>query len=279
MKGLCHLLALATTVLLSGCAGVPGPGPTSIVTQPAPPATQNPQPPTPPDIVGNWQLTAASTVAGRPPLTFAGGLGEVGTTASGALHVDGSSCFDRLSTMGLTGTVTTGATSLTSTTLNGQVVTFTGTFSDAGFTGTYSVSGGCDAGDQGTLSGIRITLSDADAWSGTFTSAQQKFNASGSFAQANSPSSDGSLGITGTATFDTPCFSAQALSPGSFPSGSFLLGNVVSLQIATGNGTVSFVGTVDPSTEFITGTYNVAGGTCDQTGTAFVALGGQWDYH
>src|SRR5271169_1882043 len=46
--------------------------------------------------------------------------------------------------MGLTRTVTADSTSLTSTALDGQVVTFTGNFTNT-FTGTYSVNGGCDA--------------------------------------------------------------------------------------------------------------------------------------
>ena len=181
--------------------------------------------------------------------------------------------------MGFSGTMTDGNTSLTAATLDGQTVTLTGNFANNAFAGTYSISGGCDAGDQGSLTGINIYIGDADSWDGTFTSSAQKaFNVSGDFAQNTSASSDGSFGITGTATFDTPCFSATTLSPGSFPSGSFILGTLVSLEIKTSNGTVDFVGTLDPLTELMSGTYTVSGGTCDQTGTAVVALTGQWDY-
>ena len=101
---------------------------------------------------------------------------------------------------------------------------------------------------------------------------------SGNFAQISTASSQCSFGITGTATFDTPCFSAATLSPGSFPSGSFILGTLVSLEIKTDNGTLAFLGTVDPLTEYMRGTYSVVGGTCDQTGTAVLVLTGQWDY-
>src|SRR5271154_1682434 len=89
----------------------------------------------------------------------------------------------------------------------------------------------------------------------------------GDFDQSASADSVGTFGIGGTATSDTPCFSAATLTPGSFPSGSLILGSLVSLEIRTNNGTVTLVGTVDP-TGSLSGTYTVSGGTCDQTGTA-----------
>jgi hypothetical protein len=50
-----------------------------------------------------------------------------------------------------------------------------------------------------------------------------------------------------------------------------------SLEIKTNNGTVTFVGTVDP-TGSLSGTYTVSSGTCDQTGTTYLVLTAQWDY-
>ena len=82
---------------------------------------------------------------------------------------------------------------------------------------------------------------------------------------------------TTTTFFGALASSASIQAP--IPSGSFILGTLVSLEIKTGNGTIAFVGTVDAVTEVINGTYNIFGGTCDQTGTAVLALGGQWDYH
>ena len=178
------------------------------------------------------------------------------------------------------GTITTaGNVSLTSAAINGQVFTLTGNISGDNFTGTYSVSGGCDAGDQGTVTGLWVSIANTDSWSGTFTSsAQQTFSEAGNFAQNTTASADGSFGLSGTATADTSCFGGETVIPSSFPSGSFLLGTQVSLEIGTNNGTITFTGVVDPATEFITGTYSVVGGTCAQTGTASLELGGQWDY-
>jgi hypothetical protein len=272
MSRLATIPALSFAVLLSGCGASHSPNLPSTPSPAQPSGT-----PSIPNIAGNWQFNATSNIPGNPPLTFAGNISQTNSEVSGALHVDGSNCFNQLTIMGLTGAVSAGSTSLTSTALNGQVVTFT--FSNTTFTGTYKINGGCDAGDQGSVTGANVSLANADGWSGTFTSSAQKaFNAAGNFAQSTSASPEGSLGITGTATFDTPCFSAATISAGSYPAGNFILGTLVSLQIETDNGTVAFLGTVNPPTEIINGTYSVVGGTCDQAGTAVLALGGQWDY-
>ena len=273
MKRLATLLALSMAVFLTGC------GASRQVTQATtPPTTQTPQNSTN-TIAGNWQFSAVSSVSGKPTLAIGGNVVQAGNAVTTELHVNGSSCFDQMAIMGLTGTVTNGMTTLTSAPLNGQVVTFTGNLTTTGFTGSYSITGGCDAGDQGSVTGINVSLADADSWDGIFTSSAQKtFSVTGNFAQGTSASPEGSVGITGTATFNTPCFNTQTINAGSFPTGSFVLGTLVSLEIDTNNGTLDFVGVVDPSTGFISGTYSVSGGTCDQTGTAAVALTGQWDY-
>ena len=278
MKRFTTVFALSATALLFGCGGAPGPAP--IIT------TSSTTPVTPPIPVftGNWQISAASTVSAKPPLTFAGSISQTGSTVSAALHVDGSNCFNQVTTMGLTGTVTADGISMTSTAVDGQVVTLAGNYINATSTatysinGTYSISGGCDVGDQGTFTGVNVDVSPAVSWGGLFTSSTLgKFNVSGDFGQNTTSSSDGSFGLTGTATFDSPCFSAATLSPGSFPSGSFILGTLLSIEIKTNNGTITLVGTVDPLTEYISGTYTVVGGTCDQTGTAVVTLSSPWD--
>jgi hypothetical protein len=264
------LLALLVAVLFCGCGGAPGrtPGSSASASSSAPQA---------PTALGNWQFTATSTVPGKAPLTFAGSVGQAGDTISSALHVGGSNCFDPVTTLNLTGTVTADSTSLTSAAIDGQVVTLTGTFDDFNYYGTYRINGGCAAGQQGSLTGINVSNIGNDL-SGTFTnSAQKTFNVVGKIAQSTSASPDGSFGITGTATFDTPCFSAGTIQPGTFPSGSFILGNSVALEVETGNGTLTFLGTLSQSgSGEMSGHYTVSGGACEDSGVAVLQVAGEW---
>jgi hypothetical protein len=271
-----EIILTSATVLFCGCGGAPGPAsaPGSAASVPSSPS-QTPTPPT----LGNWQFTAASTIPGKPPLTFAGSIVQAGTAVNGALHIDGSNCFDRLTTIGLTSTVTGNSTSLTSAAIDGQVVTFTGNFSGYAFNGTYKINGGCDAGDQGTLTGINV-WNIGNNLSGTFTnSAQKTFNVVGKIAQSDIASSDGSFPITGTATFDTPCLSAGTIQPGTFPSGSSILGMSVALEVETSKGILTFLGTLNQSgSGAVSGSYTVSGGGCDDSGTAILQVAGAWDY-
>jgi hypothetical protein len=270
------ILAFSAAVIFCGCGG--GSGSTPKSSAPAPSATQAPP------LIGNWQFTAASVVPGKPPLTFAGSLSLSGTAASGlqaggALHIDGSNCFDRLTTIGFTTTLSGSSTSLTSAPVDGQVVTLTGNFIGATFNGTYRIGGGCAAGEQGMLTGSNIS-NIPDDLSGTFTnSAQKTFSIVAKINQSDTASSDGSFPITGTATFDAPCFSAGTIQPGTFPSGSFILGETVALEVETGKGILTFLGNLsDSGSGEVSGNYTVSGGGCDDSGTADLHVKGQWDY-
>ena len=86
---------------------------------------------------GNWQFSTMST-AGMPPLTIAGSISQSGSSLSGAVHVDGSSCFDQRTAIALTGTLTNGNVSLTSTAVDGQVITLAGSITEkSGFPGFF----------------------------------------------------------------------------------------------------------------------------------------------
>src|SRR4029077_20833777 len=81
----------------------------------------------------------------------------------------------RQATIALTGTLTDGNVSLTSSAVSGQVVTLVGAitrksnFPDV-FSGTYTVSGGCADGDQGNVTGFSV-YSVTGNWAGNLTTA------------------------------------------------------------------------------------------------------------
>jgi hypothetical protein len=270
---------LSLVLLLGGCGGGKTPDPTSGRT-PSPSPTPGGQ-----NSVSNWQFSTTSAVPGMPSLTIAGSINLSRSSVTGAMHVDGSSCFDQLTTVALTGTVTGGTISLTSTSVAGQVTSLTGiitnlgvTYSAGQFTGTYSINGGCASGDQGNVTGVKIPYV-ANLLKGTFTdSGGGTFSLSGDLAQDANASSAGSFGVSGTATLNTPCFGSGTITAGTFPSGSFIIGTSVALQINTGNGIIVFVGTWDMAQGVISGNYTVSGGTCDQTGAAILVASSPWDY-
>lgn len=265
MKHLAGTLWLVSAlVLLCGCGGGGTP----------------PLPPGPPPlflkISGNWQFSTTS-IAGMTPLAIGGNINLLGSEVSSAVHVDGSTCFDQHTAIVLTGTLTGSEISLTSASVGGQVITFTGSITDTVFTGTYTIIGGCAGGDHGDVTGIKIPPITGQL-GGTFTtSGNQSFNVAVQLSQG-SASSDGSFGITGTVTFSASCLTAGTITSGTFPSGSFIVGTSVTLEIVTVNGTVDFHGTANPTTGNISGDYAISGSACDQTGTAVLVASSPWDY-
>jgi hypothetical protein len=274
---------LFALVLLCGCGGGGYQGPTGGAPGGAG-GVASPPPSSGPNIAGNWQFSTTSVV-GMAPATISGSIAQSGSSVSGAAHLDGLKCFDRLTTIGLTGTLTGSNISVTSTSVDGQVTTLTGSISDdalngadSALAGTYTIDGGCANGDHGNVTGIRIPFI-ANILNGTFTtSGGETFDVVGDEAQFGTASSEGSFGITGTVTFSTPCFSSGTITPGTFPSGSFIIGTSVALEIETGNGTVTFLGTLNRDRSEIRGNYTVGGGTCDDTGTAVLVVSSPWDY-
>lgn len=275
MKLRASILRLSALVLLCGCGGgYQGggtPGGTGGVTSPSPG----------PNSVGNWQFSATSKVQGAPPpLTFAGSISLTGSAASGAVHVNGSNCFDPLSTVALTGTLTGSNLSLTSTPFAGQVATLTGNISDnlltglGQFTGSYAIQGGCAGGETGSVTGTEIP-SLAGNWAGDLTSETGDVNRLVVTLAQGAPTSEGGFRLTGTAFFEAgTCFKSAKIVSGTFPSGSYVMGESVSLEIATDNGVIVFLGKANGD-GLIRGSYTLAGSTCEPSGTAYLS---PWEY-
>jgi hypothetical protein len=268
---------LSVLVLLCGCGGGSGTSPLSSSSPSAPPSSPPAQDQ---GISGGWQLSTTST-AGMPALTIAGSINQSGSSVSGAVHVTGGNCFDEQNVIGLTGTLTDGNVSLTSASVDGQVIAFAGSitikanFPDA-LTGTYAVTGGCANGDQGNVTGYSVGAFNG-SWYGNLTTAAGANIHWGTEKMGQvSPSSEGSFGITGAFTFDDACFSSGNLTPGTYPTPSFHLGTSVVLNIPTDNGTIAFVGIAGPDQGgLIEGTYTVTGGSCESSGTGYLS---PWEY-
>jgi hypothetical protein len=272
MKHVASISPLLAIVLLCGCGGGGYRG-AGGATSPPPSSGSN--------IVGNWQFSTTSKVRGAPPpITIAGSISLSGSSVSGAVHVNGSNCFDPLSTVALTGTLTGSNLSLTSTPFAGQVATFTGNISDnpltasGQFTGTYAINGGCAGGDTGSMTGIEIS-SIAGNWAGDLTSETGDINRLVVTLAQGAPTSEGNFGLTGTAFFEVgACFKSAKIVSGQFPSGSYVMGESVSLEIETDNGVIVFLGNANGD-GLIRGNYTLADSTCEPAGTAYLS---PWEY-
>jgi hypothetical protein len=191
--------------------------------------------------------------------------------------VNGWSCFDQQTTIELTGAVTDGNVSLTSTSIDGQVIALTGSVSKKdGFpyviNGTYAINGGCADGEQGNVTGVSVD-SLAGYWAGNLTTAgSETIHWDVQLAQ-DGASSEGSFGLTGTFSFDG-CFDSGTITSGMFPAASFIMGRSVNLEIKTTNGTITFLGTADPD-GLIRGNFTASGGPCALTGTGYLS---PWEY-
>lgn len=272
MKNLPSIFEVLTLALLCGCGGG-----AKLFNPPSNPPSNSPLP-LAMNIAGNWQLNTTSSVQ-REALEIAGSINQSASALSAALHVDSPlrTCFDPLTTMTLSGAVNGSKISLVSTSFGGQVATFTGTVANDTFTGTYAVHGGCADGDQGNVTGMRVPLIP-NQWSGTFTgSGGQNFSLAAQLAESTA-SPQGSFGVTGTASFTKSCFGSGTVAPGNYPSGSFVLGTRVALEIKTDSGTVNFLGTDNPVTGEITGDYTISGSSCDHSGTAVLVGSSPWNY-
>lgn len=260
-----HIVSVLSVLLVLSACGGPGGRNSFTISQ------------SPSDVAGNWQLNTTSSVSGAPSLSIAGGFQQSTRALKASMHVDGSSCFDPIVTVRLSGTVGGDSISLSSTPLSEQVITLTGNVTGAVFKGTYTIKGGCADGDQGTVQGAKVPQIPVTL-NGTFTNSAN--NTFGATVQATEDSGgpDGTFGITGSATFNATCFSSGTLKSGTFPTGSFVLGNSVTFEIDTDRGTLMFRGATDVATGEIDGSYTILGSTCNDTGTAVFSNSDPWGY-
>lgn len=222
---------------------------------------------------GNWSVTATSSGAGGT-FYIGGNLTQTGSSLAGTMQFVGSGCFGPSTPANFTGTVNGNKLTLTSPSVAGQVITVTGTGTAgasgatvSALTGTYTVAGGCGAGDAGTVTANAVPSING-TWSGPIQDDYENPNAVVSIAltQASTASSDGTFALTGTLTYtNSACFSSGTIQAGSatIAGSSVMINNA----IADDGGDVSYTGQLDnpASPTSISGTYSVSdpGENCD----------------
>ncbi len=226
----------------------------------------------PPSLNGSFSFIAGSQNAGTNIFTFGG---PIQTDSSG--HVTANfgvtsiaptnTCFPAGSAGSFSGTLNPqGQLSLSSVAINGQTISVTANISTDGnnfFLGnsTYTISGGCLAGNHGTLFVSRLLTG---AFIGSFLTTGGLVAVTVNFGPPGMPAADTSFPLTGSATFSNTAgcggFTTATLTTGTQP------GLAAAFTLATnlaGNTIIFSGGTGDESGLQFIGTFAITGGPCD----------------
>jgi hypothetical protein len=228
-----------------------------------------------PTINGSYSFIALSRNAGTNIFTFGG---PIQTDASGhvtanfgvtsvASGASTNTCFPAGSAGSFTGTLSPqGQLALSSVAINGQTISVTATVSTDGnnfFTGTdsYTITGGCLAGDSGTMFISRLLTGP---FTGSFLATGGLVGVAVNFGQPGLPAPDTSLPLTGTATFSNTAgcggFTTATMTNGTQPGFNVAFSLVTNLA---GN-TISFNGgTLDATGLQFVGSFAITGGPCN----------------
>lgn len=217
---------------------------------------------------GNWAITATPTNTGLVANTsfyIGGTLTQTGASVAGTMYVLTSStdCYDPSQQIAFTGTVNGNKLVLTSASVSSQVITVTATGTNSSLTGNYTVTGGCDDGDTGTLTATPVP-SISGTWSGPLkTYGGESVTFALALTQAATASSDGTFALTGSGTF-----SGSSCSVSSTIDSAFVVGPYVVVQGTTDDGgTMSYIqailNTPAAPTTMVNGSFQVQSGNCD----------------
>jgi hypothetical protein len=242
------LLPGSLTLALSGCVNGASPANTQL--------TQ-----------GNWSLVAQSSNQNTGTFNIGGNLTQTGQTLSGAMHVAGSPCFDVSQPVFLTGGMSGEQATLTSADVNGQMITISGTrTAPSALSGTYAITGGCGAGDSGTVAAYAVP-SITGSWRGSVAgSGGPNVTLSMALNQATAASADGTFALTGTLAFTGSSCSVSGTVTSASIAGSYIVLNGTTVETDNSVGTFSFSNVLlgrDQSPQNMVGTYQVYFGLCD----------------
>jgi hypothetical protein len=243
---------LVLPAILAGCGGSSGP-----IASGNPVATY-------PTLTGNWTVLATSNLTGATYL-LGGSIANSEASVSATLQVlpFESGCLPTGEPITFTGAITSGgAISLASAAVANQTISISGSslFGNT-INGNYKITGGCAAGDSGTVLGA-IIPSYAGAYTGTIQPySGTQIGASMSLVQSG-PSAGGEFNVSGTATFSgSSCFTTGTITS------SVVLGEYIQITMSTDKGgTVQLTGLgTGPQVMTIVGTYQVTAGPCAGT--------------
>jgi hypothetical protein len=249
------LLSIVAVIFLPGCSGASMNRPVSDSTT----STTN--------MAGNWELHGTSQT-GAQPAGVVGGIAQTGSHISGNVFVL-IPCDNAFASSALTGSVNGNAVTFNAPAAAGETFFANLTLNASASTasGTYSITGGCAAGDHGTIAATKVP-----PLTGTYTGTATA-DADGSIAPitaslTQSPTVDsfGVFELSGNITFT----GSSCLVSGPLDAPGVVLGSVFGFGVSDSSSTVDISGHyIDPaSNASLTGTYQMHSGPCDgATGT------------
>ncbi len=224
-----------------------------------------------PTLNGSYSFIALSQNSGTNIFTLGGPIqtnpsGHVTANFGVTSVASTNTCFPAGSAGLFTGTLgPQGQLSLTSGAINGQTISVTGTLGPDGnfFEGrpSYTITGGCLAGDHGTFFVSRLLTGQ---FTGSFLTTNGLVGVTVNFGPPGLPNADTSFPLTGSATFSNTAgcggFTTATITGGTQP------GLQAAFTMATnlaGN-TISFNGgTIDGTGLQFEGGFAIKGGPCD----------------
>lgn len=250
--------AALAALLLAGCTNLRIFNGTS--TTPTQPSTAT--------LAGNWQFDAVTSTGTAPfaalsgPLRTASTSAGVGATASmlAEIPAGASTCYTGEPLVPLQGTFAAPTLTLFSFSVTGQYLVLQASVdtTQTHLSAPFKITGGCADGVLGTITGTRF-----DPLTGTFAGPLATGAATLSLTQATSDPANGTIPVSGTATFSgIPCFTSGTTVAGA----AYVSGSTVLLTLSTNDpsgSTVTLDATMDSSASTLSLTNaTITGGSC-----------------
>jgi hypothetical protein len=234
----CAALLLTSTLLFAGCGNN------------APKAI-------PVSVTGNWQISSTATAALKLP-ALSGSFSGTTAALTGILHSDSlAACIPPTTAIAVSGSTNgKGITTVTGHSLANGTLTLSGTlaadaksFTDA----TYTVSGGSCAFAAPAIATAEVFSPISGSYNGTFSDVDGPVLTLTGAILTQSPTSnaDGNFTLSGSATFNNPCFSNSV--------------SVSNTQVTGGNFTLTYADPNTMNSVVVSGTFSQDGTTLTVT--------------
>ena len=215
---------------------------------------------------GNWSMAATSN-GSAGSFNIGGNLSQSGSSLAGTMYVVGS-CISTSEQVAFTGSVSGSNVTLSSSGGSGQVITLNLTGTASSLTGTYTVSGGCDTGDSGTVVATPVA-SVTGTWNAPIVNdgnGDPNVTLSMALTEATTASTNGSFALTGTLTYTGSTCSVTGTITQASITGHYVVINANTVEYDGSSGSFTYTQGLlnNPSSPTtMTGTYNVIEGLCD----------------